>query len=86
MKFRDIKLLWGRAANRCSFPECRMMLTTEGDNSLIGENAHIVARSPDGPRGDSPNSSLSFRPSTIQLLYNFAFPHEKRVSLSRLTP
>lgn len=51
------KMLWGRAGNRCAMPECRIELvmdaTETDDESLIGEECHIVARSPDGPRGDA---------------------------------
>ena len=51
------KMLWGRAANRCAFAECRrelVMDASETDNeSLIGEECHIVAREQNGPRGDS---------------------------------
>lgn len=49
------KMLWGRAANRCGI--CRMELvmdaTETDDESLVGEACHIVASSPDGPRGES---------------------------------
>lgn len=52
------KMLWGRAANRCAFVDCRRELvldaTETDDESVIGEECHIVADSPDGPRGDSP--------------------------------
>ncbi len=51
------KMLWGRAGNRCAMPECRIELvmdaTETDDESLIGEECHIVAKSPDGPRGDA---------------------------------
>jgi hypothetical protein len=51
------RMLWGRAASRCSLPECRRELVVDalgGDNpSLVGEAAHIVAEQPDGPRGRS---------------------------------
>ncbi len=51
-------MLWGRAANRCAFPSCRIELvidaTETDDESLIGEECHIVAKSPDGPRGNLP--------------------------------
>lgn len=54
---RDIKLLWGRAASRCAFPDCRRPLTQDSEateNSFpIGEQAHIVAKEQNGPRGDS---------------------------------
>ncbi len=51
MKEKDVKKLWGRAANRCAFPECRTDLTADGDLDTIGEMAHIIAKKPDGPRG-----------------------------------
>jgi hypothetical protein len=48
-------MLWGRAANRCSFPSCRAELvvdpTETDDASLIGEACHIVGDSRKGPRG-----------------------------------
>jgi hypothetical protein len=51
----DRKLLWGKAGNRCAVPTCRRVLVaepTETDpEAVIGEEAHIVARSEDGPRG-----------------------------------
>lgn len=48
------KLLWGRAAGICSNPSCRTDLTVviEGNRSFnVGEMAHVIARSQDGPRG-----------------------------------
>jgi hypothetical protein len=51
-------MLWGRAGGHCSFPECRRNLIFDAsetdDESLVGDIAHIVAESQDGPRGDSP--------------------------------
>lgn len=50
----DIKLLWGRAAGICSKPGCETDLTriVEGKNNYnIGEMAHVIARSKEGPRG-----------------------------------
>lgn len=50
-------MLWGRAANRCAFATCRTELvidaTETDDESLIGEECHIVARKENGPRGES---------------------------------
>ena len=50
-------MLWGRAANRCAFEPCRKELvidaTETDDESLVGEECHIVGKSADGPRGDS---------------------------------
>jgi hypothetical protein len=46
------KILWLTAGGRCSI--CRVQVATSGtgidDPSVFGEEAHIVARSPDGPR------------------------------------
>jgi tetratricopeptide (TPR) repeat protein len=54
----DRKLLWGGSGNKCSFPGCRCEVTQKprtGDlRFTIGEEAHIVARTLDGPRGDHP--------------------------------
>lgn len=51
------KMLWGKAASRCSIPECRRELvmdaTETDDPSIVGEECHIVARENDGPRGES---------------------------------
>ncbi|MBK6917725.1 MAG: hypothetical protein IPH07_10020 [Deltaproteobacteria bacterium] len=51
------KMLWGRCASRCSFPECRRELVMDiaeaDDPTVVGEEAHIVAREADGPRGAS---------------------------------
>ena len=59
----DRKLLWGRAGDRCAFPDCRQKLTLvpaeEGAASgstkpvVVGEEAHIVAEEDNGPRGNS---------------------------------
>jgi len=53
----DIKLLWGWAAGRCSFPGCRYELpvekTSKDPAAVISEIAHIVASSESGPRADA---------------------------------
>ncbi len=50
-------MLWGRSGNMCAYPDCKIELvmdeTETDDESVIGEEAHIVARKPDGPRGKS---------------------------------
>src|SRR4051794_27078001 len=54
ISLRTRKMLWARSANRCAFQECREALIhdVEGRSaSIIGEEAHIVARESDGPRG-----------------------------------
>ena len=52
------KLLWGKSGNKCAFEDCRNELiadeTVSDDESVIGDEAHIVARKEDGPRGISP--------------------------------
>lgn len=58
IKEKDQKLLWGRAAARCAIEECRNELTsaapsTPAGHVVLGEMAHIVAESEDGPRGIS---------------------------------
>lgn len=51
------KMLWGRSGNRCALPTCRRLLvedeTETDDASIVGDEAHIVAREDDGPRGVS---------------------------------
>lgn len=50
-----IKILWGKAAGRCSMPTCRMDLTNLIDMQNpyhIGEMAHIIAQGTSGPRAD----------------------------------
>lgn len=53
---RDRKLLWARSGDLCAFPGCHQALTQEGVDSPfpVGEEAHVVARTPDGPRGEDP--------------------------------
>lgn len=50
---RDLKILWGRSGGICAFPHCNESLSPVDSEALIGEIAHIVAVSSDGPRGDS---------------------------------
>lgn len=51
MKELDVKLLWGRSGFRCA--NCKVELTANGPEDTIGEMAHIIAKSNDGPRGES---------------------------------
>lgn len=55
------KKLWGRSGNICAFPDCNMQLVEDvsetKDYSIIGEEAHIIAKKKNGPRGDSELSS-----------------------------
>ncbi|MHC9539257.1 MAG: HNH endonuclease [Vulcanimicrobiota bacterium] len=52
----DIKLLYGLAGARCAFPNCRTELIIESSavsgKKQIGEIAHIVGHSENGPRSD----------------------------------
>ncbi len=54
---QDIKLLWGRAAERCSFLECGTRLTQDktfaSGSFPLGEQAHIVGATKTAPRGKS---------------------------------
>ncbi len=54
---KDIKLLWGRAAQMCSFPECKIKLTEDkklaSESFPLGEQAHIVGETENAPRGIS---------------------------------
>ncbi|MBA2651284.1 MAG: HNH endonuclease [Tatlockia sp.] len=59
----DYKILWGRAAGRCSNPGCQQDLTIILQNSEsynIGEMAHIIAKKPKGPRGLSNGGKNSY--------------------------
>ena len=51
---RDRKLLWGRSASRCAM--CRRELimpdTSVDDESIVGDECHIVSAVPGGPRHD----------------------------------
>lgn len=57
---KDRKILWGRSGNRCAM--CRRVLVAErtatDDEAVVGDEAHIAARSAGGPRhGDCPPSA-----------------------------
>jgi HNH endonuclease len=64
-------MLWGRAAGRCSKPDCRIDLyedeTETDDPTLVGENCHIVADKDDGPRAD-PTMPVDQRNSYANLI------------------
>lgn len=54
---RTRKMLWGRSASRCAYPDCRLQLiepATDADRDAVhGEEAHIVAQEPGRPRRDA---------------------------------
>ncbi|WP_340104900.1 HNH endonuclease [Rhodohalobacter sp. 8-1] len=53
---RTHKILWAKSGNRCAYEGCKNELvideTITDDDSIIGEEAHIVARKENGPRGN----------------------------------
>lgn len=63
MRDKDIKILWGRSGNRCAI--CKLELTADGSMDTLGEMAHIVGQSQNGPRG---NQNLSDRDSYDNLI------------------
>jgi len=56
LSLKTHKMLWGRAGNRCSYPDCNKELvideTETDDASIVGEECHIVAQGKTGPRCD----------------------------------
>lgn len=57
IQLKTHKMLWGRSGNLCAFPNCKKELVMDvsetDDMSVVGEEAHIVARENEGPRGKS---------------------------------
>jgi len=53
IKEKDIKKLWGLSAGRCSRSGCDELCIRflTDDPTVIGEMAHVIAQSPQGPRG-----------------------------------
>jgi hypothetical protein len=53
----DSKTLWMRSGDKCAFQDCKRELAIEiersGRTSILSREAHIVAVSPNGPRGVS---------------------------------
>jgi hypothetical protein len=50
---QGIKVLWGRSGGRCA--KCRRLITEDDERGRaypVGEQAHVVAKSRRGPRGD----------------------------------
>ena len=68
---KTLKMLWGRAAGRCSHPDCRLDVffdESEADNpTMVGENCHIVAENDGGPRSD-PSIPLAQKNSYSNLI------------------
>jgi hypothetical protein len=60
---KDIKKLWGLSAGRCSYPGCNLdcvQFFDLSDPTVIGEMAHVIARSEHGPRGKSGGGSDTY--------------------------
>ena len=57
---KELKALLQKSGNRCAFPDCGEILLHEGGEAdeqvVLSKIAHIVAESPDGPRGNYPLS------------------------------
>ena len=49
------KMLWGRSGNKCAICKTDLFedITETDDYSILGEEAHIIAREENGPRGKS---------------------------------
>lgn len=64
----DRKTLWGRAGSRCAV--CNVELTLlDGHNVIVGDEAHIRSKKPDGPRHDPDyDSALADRYRNLILL------------------
>ncbi len=81
----DVKMLYGRAAARCAFTDCRVDLvlnkTKNDKNKQIGEIAHIVAHSPAGPRAESSYENIDSYDNWILLCPT----HHKQVDTHRHT-
>ncbi len=95
---KDLKILWAKSAGKCSFNECEQPLIIENletTNQVLGEVAHIVAKSEIGPRGiPNLNSDYLYSYENLILLcpnhhrlidsfpekYNFEILHEMKNS------
>ena len=70
---RTKMIVWGRSAARCAHPDCRKPLVeineTRTVDTVLGEIAHIVSQSPDGPRGREtvPGGELDQLPNLLLL-------------------
>ncbi|MCE5210163.1 MAG: HNH endonuclease [Deltaproteobacteria bacterium] len=51
---RNRKILWGRSGNKCAICKHDLVIdaTLNNDESIVGEECHIVSGSPNGPRHD----------------------------------
>ena len=69
---KDVKaLLWYKAAGRCEFNGCNKRLDKHGitmDKCNLANCAHIIADSPNGPRGTAQSKELAKDPDNIMLM------------------
>lgn len=77
---KDQKILWSRAAGRCSMPDCRVKLTLDksnGESATLGEMCHIVGEqnSTTNARGIS-NMPLAQRNKYSNLVLMCAHHHK----------
>ena len=61
---RELKALLQKSGNRCAIPNCGEILLHEGvdfdDHVILSTIAHIVAESPEGPRGNYKENIQNF--------------------------
>ncbi len=60
---KTAKIVWARAGGLCSYPDCFKPLIVSPENhvdplAVLGEIAHIVGHSEDGPRGEEQGVKL----------------------------
>lgn len=72
MKNREIHKLFAESGNKCNFSGCNNKLFYEYENGTfikLVEICHIIAQSPNGPRGDASNSHVKKQdPNNLILL------------------
>lgn len=81
---KDVKKLWGLAAGQCSSPSCnkRCIEFLDGNPTVTGEMAHVIAKQPGGPRsigksgGDNYDNLILLCPSCHKKIdrYPESFP------------
>ena len=64
---RDLKKLFGLSGGICAFPGCSEDIVCRDTNDIVGQIAHIVANSDEGPRAD-PAMPVSARDSYENLM------------------
>src|SRR5438093_1021572 len=84
---KEMKALIALSGGICAFPSCNKRLVVPGnghdDATFLGEMAHIIADSRQGPRGDSPMSDEDRDKHTNLLL--LCGDHHKSIDSQPLT-